>query len=139
MADQDQFRSDRRLSTRTPPRAAALVYFDIVGAYGIMHGTVEIELATRILVPTPNGLTDVKFLSSGRLRCSPTAAANLRNALDAALKMLEAAAAATRSGGRLQDELMRDAHAGIVPAGGFSAAPSKGLYSPCQLLKAGAT
>ena len=54
-----------------------------------MHGTVEIELATRILVPASNGSTDVKFLSSGRLRCSPTAAANLRNALDAALKMLE--------------------------------------------------
>ena len=69
--------------------AAPLVYFDIVGAYGIMHGTVEIELATRILVPAQNGLTDVRFLSTGRLRCSPTAAANLRNALDAALKMLE--------------------------------------------------
>jgi len=68
---------------------AALVYFDIVGAYGIMHGIVEIELATRILVPAPNGLTDVKFLSSGRLRCSPAAAANLRSAIDAALKMLE--------------------------------------------------
>jgi hypothetical protein len=55
-----------------------------------MHGTVEIELATRILIPAPNGLTDVKFLSSGRLRCSPAAAVNLRNALDSALKMLEA-------------------------------------------------
>lgn len=73
--------------------AASLVYFDIVGAYGIMHGTVEIELATRILIPAPNGLTDVKFLSSGRLRCSPGAATHLRNALDAALKMLEQPAA----------------------------------------------
>ena len=68
---------------------APLVYFDIVGAYGTMHGAVEIELATRILVPKQDGSTEVKFLSSGRLRCSPTAAANLRNALDAALKMLE--------------------------------------------------
>jgi hypothetical protein len=31
----------------------------------------------------------VKFLSSARLRCSAHAAGNLRNALDAALKMLE--------------------------------------------------
>jgi hypothetical protein len=54
-----------------------------------MHGAIEIELATRILVPKPDGATDVKFLSSGRLRCSPSAATNLRNALDAALKMLE--------------------------------------------------
>ena len=30
---------------------APLVYFDIVGAYGTMNGSIEIELATRILVP----------------------------------------------------------------------------------------
>ena len=69
--------------------AAPLVYFDIVAAYGTMHGTIEAELATRILVPRPDGATEVKFLSSGRLRCSPTAAAHLRNALDAAPKMIE--------------------------------------------------
>jgi hypothetical protein len=68
---------------------APLVYFDIIGAYGTMHGAIEIELATRVLVPKPNGPTEVKFLSSGRLRCGATAAANLRNGLDAALKMLE--------------------------------------------------
>jgi hypothetical protein len=66
-----------------------LVYFDIAGAYGTFQGAIEIELATRILVPKPDGSTDVKFLSSGRLRCSPAAAVNLRNGLDAALKMLE--------------------------------------------------
>jgi hypothetical protein len=66
-----------------------VVYFDIVGAYGTMNGAVEVELATRILVPRPDGSTEVKFLSCGRLRCSATAASTLRNALDAALKMLE--------------------------------------------------
>ena len=90
MADHDNPQPGAGVVYEDTGAAAPLVYFDIVGAYGIMHGTVEIELATRILVPAPNGLTDVKFLSSGRLRCSPTAAANLRNALDAALKMLEA-------------------------------------------------
>lgn len=69
--------------------AAPLVYFDIVGAYGTMNGSVEIELATRILVPKPNGTTEVKFISSGRLRCTQNAAINLRNGLDSALKMLE--------------------------------------------------
>ena len=68
---------------------APLVYFDIIGAYGTMHGAIEGELATRILVPKPDGSTEVKFLSSGRLRCSPNAATNLRNGLDSALKMLE--------------------------------------------------
>ena len=69
--------------------AAPLVYFDIVGAYGTMNGSIEIELATRILVPKSDGATEVKFISSGRLRCTQNAAANLRNGLDAALKMLE--------------------------------------------------
>ena len=90
MADQENPKPAPDLFYEDTGSAAPLVYFDIVGAYGTMHGTVEIELATRILVPRPNGATDVKFLSSARVRCSPTAAANLRNALDAALKMLEA-------------------------------------------------
>jgi hypothetical protein len=67
---------------------APLVYFDVVAAFGVMHAAIEVELATRILVPKTDSAAEVKFLSSGRLRCSPTAAANLRNALDAALKML---------------------------------------------------
>ena len=68
---------------------APLVYFDIVGAYGTMNGSIELELATRILVPKSDGSTEVKFISSGRLRCTQNAATNLRNGLDAALKMLE--------------------------------------------------
>jgi hypothetical protein len=47
---------------------APLIYFDIIGAYGTMHGAIEVELATRILVPKPDGSAEVKFLSSGRLR-----------------------------------------------------------------------
>jgi len=69
--------------------AAPLVYFDIIGAYGTMNGSIEMELATRILVPKPDGSTEVKFISTGRLRCTANAATNLRNGLDAALKMLE--------------------------------------------------
>jgi hypothetical protein len=69
--------------------ATPLVYFDIVGAYGTMNGSIELELATRILIPKSDGSTEVKFISSGRLRCTQNAAVNLRNGLDAALKMLE--------------------------------------------------
>jgi hypothetical protein len=69
--------------------ATPMVFFDIVGAYGTMNGTVELELASRVLVPKPDGTTEIKFLSSVRLRCSPAAAVNLRGAIDAALKMLE--------------------------------------------------
>ena len=53
--------------------SAPLVYFDIVGAYGTMNGSVELELATRILVPKPDGSTEVKFISSRRLRCTANA------------------------------------------------------------------
>jgi len=73
--------------------AAPMIYFDIIGAYGTMNGSIEIELATRILVPQGDGTTDVKFISTGRLRCTQAAALNLRNGLDAALKMLEPPAA----------------------------------------------
>lgn len=69
--------------------AAPLVYFDIVGAHGIMNGTVQIELAARVLHPLPDGSVEIKFVSCGRLRCNAVAAANLRGAIDAALKMTE--------------------------------------------------
>jgi hypothetical protein len=66
--------------------AAPLVYFDIVGAYGTMNGAVEVELATRILVPKPGRIDRGQ---NPLLRCSTNAATNLRNGLVAALKMLE--------------------------------------------------
>ncbi len=89
MADQDITRPPPDLIYEDTGGAAPLVYFDIVGAYGTFHGTIEIELATRIVVPRGDGSTEVKFLSTGRLRCSAAAAANLRSGLDAALRMLE--------------------------------------------------
>ena len=69
--------------------AAPVVYFDIAPAHGIMGGIIQIELASRILNAMSDGGVDIKFITTGRLRCSPTAALNLRNALDASLKMLE--------------------------------------------------
>ncbi len=68
---------------------APFIYFDISPAHGIMGGTIQIELASRILNAVSDGSVEIKFITSGRLRCSPTAALNLRNAIDAALKMLE--------------------------------------------------
>jgi hypothetical protein len=88
--------ADEEIATPTefPPYddtggAAPLIYFDIVGAYGIMHGAIELEIATRILVPKRDDTTQARFISTGRIRCSPNAAINLRNSIDAALKMLE--------------------------------------------------
>jgi len=89
LADQENPKPPAAIIYEDTGGLAPLVYFDIVAAYGTMHGAVEIELATRILVPKPDGATEIKFLSSVRLRCSPAAATNLRGAIDAALKMLE--------------------------------------------------
>jgi hypothetical protein len=41
--------------------SAPLVYFDIVGAYDTMNGSIDAELATRILIPRSDGSTDVSF------------------------------------------------------------------------------
>src|SRR5258706_7230804 len=68
---------------------APFVYFDISPAHGIIGGAIQIELAARILNAVSDGSVEIKFITSGRLRCSPAAAMNLRNAIDAALKMLE--------------------------------------------------
>ena len=89
MSDHENIRPPPDLIYEDSGAMAPVVYFDVVGAYGTMHGTIEVELATRILVPKPDGSTEVKFLSSARLRCSSNAAGNLRQALDAVLKMLE--------------------------------------------------
>ncbi|MEA2830734.1 MAG: hypothetical protein QOF22_1482 [Bradyrhizobium sp.] len=89
MSDQETPKPPPDLIYEDTGAMAPLIYFDIIGAYGTMHGAIEVELATRILVPKPDGSTEVKFLSSGRLRCSSNAATNLRHALESALKLLE--------------------------------------------------
>jgi hypothetical protein len=67
---------------------APVVYFDLVPAHGTMNGAVQIELASRILAPA-EGTVAIKFMTTGRLRCTPAAAKFLRDAIDAALKMQE--------------------------------------------------
>jgi hypothetical protein len=69
--------------TETPAyenvNAAPVVYFDTSPAHGIMFGIIQIELASRILNARPDQSVEVKFITTGRIRCSPTAALNLRN------------------------------------------------------------
>jgi hypothetical protein len=81
-------------NTSNPPPyedsgTAPFVYFDIIPAQGVMNGAIQIELASRILVPGAGTSVTVKFVASGRIRCSPAAAIQLRNAIDESLKMLE--------------------------------------------------
>ncbi len=73
--------------------SAPFVYFDTAPTFGIMAGTIQIELVSRTLVPTADGGAKPEFQVTGRLRCSPQAARNLRDVLNKALTLLEAAAA----------------------------------------------
>ncbi len=78
--------------------ATPMVYFDIVAAHGTMNNVLQIELGSRILAALPDGRVEIKFISTARLRCSPTAAVNLRKAIDEALKMLEDTQPAPQAG-----------------------------------------
>lgn len=71
------------------PDGTPFVVFDAVGAFGVLAGAVQIELAARIMQPIPDGGVGVEFRTAAHLRCSPTAAAVLRDAIDGALKMLQ--------------------------------------------------
>ena len=75
----------------TPPYrnvdTAPFVYFDVVPSFGVMQGTVQIELAARTLSPAGKDLA-IELVACGRLRCSPMAAQALRDAIDKSLKML---------------------------------------------------
>jgi hypothetical protein len=61
------------------------VYFEFAPAFGVFAGAIQIELASRILTPRPGGAVDIEFVTSGRLRCSPAAAAHLRDAINKSL------------------------------------------------------
>jgi len=49
---------------------APVIYFDIAPAHGIMGGIIQIELASRILNAMPDESVEVKFITTGRIRCS---------------------------------------------------------------------
>lgn len=67
---------------------APFIYFDGVGAMGTNHGAIQIELGANVLTPEGAALrTDVVI--TAHLRCSPNAAADLRNAIDKVLDMMK--------------------------------------------------
>lgn len=67
---------------------APIVYFDGVPVFGTFSGNVEIELSARMLLPKPDGSVVIDMACTGHLRCSPSAAVMLVDALTKALEML---------------------------------------------------
>lgn len=70
------------------PDGTPFIYFDVVPVFGTMADAIQIELAARVLSPAPDQQIITEFVASGRLRCSPAAAIELREAINKALDML---------------------------------------------------
>jgi hypothetical protein len=88
MSEQDQDSPQApEVPTYRDSDIAPFIYFDAVGAMGTIAGTVQIELASRVLRPEGDGVK-MEFMTTGRLRCSPLAAQHLREAIDKSLAML---------------------------------------------------
>lgn len=67
--------------------AAPFIHFDNVPVMGTYQGNIEVELAGRTLMPKPDGSVFAELNCTGHLRCSPTAAQMLIEALEKALEM----------------------------------------------------
>jgi hypothetical protein len=67
---------------------APFIYFDGIPTFGSHNGAIQIELAANTLLPEGKGVR-IDVVMTAHLRCSPTAAIELRNALDKTLVMLQ--------------------------------------------------
>jgi hypothetical protein len=69
---------------------APFIYCDGVALYGVNNGAIQLELAANTLMPEGKGKgVRVAVLVTAHLRCSPTAAIGLRDAINKTLAMLE--------------------------------------------------
>jgi hypothetical protein len=89
MADPDSPVTNPGGVTISTPSAerAPFIYFDGVSCFGHHNGSIQIELAANLLMPSGAGVR-VDVIQVGHIRCSPAAAMALREALDKALAML---------------------------------------------------
>ena len=67
---------------------APFIYFDGVLTYGVNFGAVQFELAANVIIPVEGGGTRIELVTTARLRCSPHAAADLKQSIEKALEML---------------------------------------------------
>jgi hypothetical protein len=65
---------------------APFIYFDGVATFGVYAGAIQLELAANTIMPEGTG-TRTDVLVAAHLRCSPTAAMVLRDAINRALEM----------------------------------------------------
>jgi hypothetical protein len=97
----DTTTSSEAPESSTPPRYrnadAPFIVFDVVAAYGVAGGMIELELAARTIYPTPDGSElKAELVCTGRLRCSPAATVALGESAAAALRLLREVASEAR-------------------------------------------
>jgi hypothetical protein len=61
---------------------APFIYFDAAPTYGVNNGAIQVELAASTVLPDGSGAVRIDVLITAHLRCSPTAAMSLREAID---------------------------------------------------------
>lgn len=69
--------------------SAPFIYFDGASCHGVLAGAIQVEIVANVLIPMPDGSVRLETVPTAHLRCSPAAAASLRNSLNAVLKMIE--------------------------------------------------
>jgi hypothetical protein len=67
--------------------AAPVIYFDSAPVHGTLAGNIEVELATRVLLPKSDGHVLAEMVCVAHLRCCPAAAQALMESLQHALAM----------------------------------------------------
>jgi hypothetical protein len=69
---------------------APFIYFDGVSTVGVNFGAIQLELAANVVVPDPNGPTGTRtdVVMTAHVRCSPNAAAELKQNIEKVLEML---------------------------------------------------
>ena len=68
--------------------SAPFIYFDTVLTGGVHQGSIRVELGASAVIPSEDGQAKTVHVITAHLRCSPSAAVTLRNAIDAALLLL---------------------------------------------------
>src|SRR5262245_53293354 len=68
--------------------SAPFIYFDGVLTAGVHQGNVRLELGASTVIPTGDGQAKTLQVITAHLRCSPSAAVTLRDAIDKALLLL---------------------------------------------------
>lgn len=68
---------------------APFIYFDAAPTYGHLGGAIQIELAARIITLVEDDKVTFPFVVTAHLRCSPIAAAMLKDSIEKALALLQ--------------------------------------------------